>query len=146
MCPHASERQRFGSTKHYYTNRHQPARYDRRTFPADRQQALPLREGLLPHLYSFCRVRTFSVLSIHSLCFALYRASASGVAAFPAFRARSISRTAISCSRLLCLPLKASSYIRSRSMGRRRRECTAAQSQSRRPPRSWCSPDGTARE
>ena len=37
-------------------------------------------------------------------------------------------------------------YTRSRSMGRRRRECTAAQSRSRRRLRSWCSPDGTARE
>ena len=35
---------------------------------------------------------------------------------------------------------------RSRSRVRRRQGCTAAQNLSRRPLRSWCSPDGTARE
>ena len=35
--------------------------------------------------------------------------------------------------------------IRSRSRARRRQGCTAAQNLSRRPLRSWCSPDGTKR-
>lgn len=43
-----------------------------------------------------------------------------------------------------CLSLMpVSSDIRSRSTGRRRPACTAAQSPSRRRPRSWRSPDGT---